>query len=243
MAAVAALKPDFAGALTARFRHPSAHDLQSAHEHHRETARGGHVDREGLPASSGRRPADRGARGRRNHLGRRWPGIPRRRRRGDRRQRRTRAAVDRGCDGAPGARVHVRSRDDLHERTAGAVRPRRGPASAGRRPGDLPGQRRLGGDRELPEAGSGLSPGPPRAGPDCRDRAPRQLPRQLHGGAGSVGPRAAAPALRAVARTLRATSAPRIRTGRERPPPMPWATRTRWSRSSNGPSPKRARGE
>jgi hypothetical protein len=99
-----------------------------------------------------------------------------------------------------------------------------GPLPAGRRSGDLPGQRRLRGDRELPQAGAVLPPGPPRAGPDRRDRAVGELPRQLDGRAGSLRPRAAAPALRAVARPLPATSAPRIHIGRERPPPTPWAT-------------------
>ena len=88
---------------------------------------------------------------------------------------RTRPAVSRTPTAA-------RSRPSRSRRT-----PRGRPAPAARRPGDLPGLGRLGGDRDRPQAGPRLPPRPRRGGPLDRLRAVGELPRQ-HASARSTCP-------------------------------------------------------
>ena len=94
----------------------------------------------------------------------------------------------------------VRPRQRVHDRAASRRTPREvGPDPAGRRPGDLPGQRRLGGDRDRAEAGRRLPPGSRRGRSLDRHLALGQLPRQHARRARPVGPAAAPPAVRGLA--------------------------------------------
>ena len=115
--------------------------------------------------------------------------VPRRVGRGDRRQRRPRPGVDRPRPGRAGRAPVVRPRSALHDAAASRTTPR----AVGRHlpidgAGDLPGQRRLGGDRDRAEARPRLPPRPRRGRPLDRHRALGELPRQHARRAGPVGP-------------------------------------------------------
>ena len=118
-------------------------------------------------------------------------------------------------------RVAYAHGDRVHERAARALRRGARAAPAARRPGDLPGRRRLGGDGVGAQAGPRLPRRPRRDRALDRHRALGELPRQHARRAGPVGPQAAAPAVRGVARAIPARlgrlPVPRRRARRERP--------------------------
>ena len=148
------------------------------------------------------------------------PRVPRRRGRGDRRQRRSRAGVDRPRPRRAGGAPVLRPRLGVHDRAARGVRGRDRAAPAGRRSGDLPGQRRLRGDRDGAEAGPRLPPRPRRDRALDRLRPLGQLPRQHDRRARPVRAAAAPPAVRGLARAVPprlgglSVSRPAIRTAR-----------------------------
>ena len=171
-------------------------------------------DRPRLPSLARSGPARRG-RGARLHDPRRGrPRVPRRGGRRDRRQRRPRAGVDRPGPRGAARPPRVRPRLGVHDRAARGLRRGDRAAAAGRRPGDLPGQRRLRGDRDGAEARPGVPPRPRRAG-----RWIVVIARwgSYHGNTlGALdlsGRRAAPPAVRGLARAGSGTSPRPIRTG------------------------------
>ena len=158
----------------------------------------GTVFRRSTPA----RPTGRRRSARFDDPRRRRPRVPRRGRRGDRRQRGAWPRGDRPGDGGPGRSPRLRPRQRLHHRTRGGVRRRSRPVPAGGRSGDLPGVRWLGGDRNRAQAGPRLPPRERRPGAPDRGRPVGELPRQQPRRARPVGAQAAAAAVRGLARPV-----------------------------------------
>ena len=185
------------------------------------------------------RPAGRGRGPRLHDPRRRRARVPRRRRRRDRRQRRPRPARDRRRHGRPGRSPGLCPRQRLHDRAARGVCPRGRRPPAARRPGDLPGVGRLGGDRDGAQAGPRL---PPRARRDRaldRLRALGQLSRQHARRARPVRSQAAPPAVRGLARPLPACLGGLSVSGRGCRAPTRWRPPTISPPSSSGPSRRR----
>ena len=160
----------------------------------------------------------------------------------DRRQRRPRPAVDRRRRSPTRpARLAYAHGSAFTTEPLEAYAARGRPRAAGRRPGDLPGQRRLGGDRDRPEAGPRLPPRSRRGRPLDRDLALGQLPRQHARRARPVRAAAAPSPVRGVARSASATSRPPTRTAPASPTATPSATPTTSPRSSSRRSRRPAR--
>ena len=144
--------------------------------------------------------------------------------------------------GAP----RVRPRQRLHHRAARGVCRGGRAAPADRRPRDLPGQRRLGGDRDGAQARPRLPPRPRRAGPLDRLRAVGELPRQHARRPGPVRAQAAPSPVRGLAGPVPAPlgglSVSWRRSGRQRPRDRRRAGRRSWRRRSwrpaRAPSPR-----
>ncbi len=158
--------------------------------------------------------------------------LPRCRRRGHRRQRRARPSGDRRRHGRPGGRLAYAHGSAFTTEPRRGVRRRDRAAAAAGRSGHLPGQRRVRGDRDRPEAGPRVPPGP------WRDRSTDAS--SPGGGATTATPsaRSTCPgAGRCAARTNRGSAGsatcPRpIRTAPAIPARTPWPTGRSWPRSS-----------
>ena len=160
-------------------------------------------ERPRLPPLDVAQPAGRRRGPRVDDRRRRRSRVPRRRGWRDRRQRRPRPAGDRRrrSPSRP-RRLAYAHGSRLHDRAAGALRGGARPAPADGRPRDLPGLRRLRGDRDRAQARPRHAARPRRAGPLRRVRALGELPRQHPRRARPVGAAAAAPPVRGLARPV-----------------------------------------
>ena len=141
---------------------------------------------------------------------------------GDRRQRRSRPGVG-GCrDGRAGRSAGIRAWLGVHDGACRDVRRGSRCGPAGRRPGDLPGIGRVGGDRDRSQTRPRLPPCARRARAGRCDRPSRVISRQYPRRARPVRAAAAPPAIRTMAGSVPARlSGVPVSRGRDRGPRRP----------------------